>query len=292
MFTGSMVALVTPMDPSGSVDWPAFDQLVAFHLEAGTDALVINGTTGESVTLDAKERRQALQRAIDLVSQQIPIIAGTGSNNTAASIDASLEAKQLGADATLLVCPYYNKPTQEGLYCHFEKIAQSVELPHLLYNVPGRTLVDLDQATTVRLAEIDNIVGVKDATGDVARGEALINAVPKDFVVLSGDDLTTVDLMAVGAKGSISVTANLVPSQLKIIMDLALAGNFEQAYALNQVLIPLHQALFCESNPIPVKWALNQMGLIQEGLRLPLVALSPEYHQPLLQVMKDIGLIS
>lgn len=292
MFTGSMVALVTPMDAQGAIDWQSFDQLLAFHLESGTDALVINGTTAESPSLTVEERQQTLKRAIDYCQRKIPIIAGTGSNDTQSSIQASLEAKRLGADATLLVCPYYNKPTQQGLYAHFEKIAQEVALPHILYNVPGRTAVDLENSTLLRLSAISNIVGIKDATGDLERGIDLINQAPKEFVVLSGDDVTALELMAAGAQGSISVTANLVPRHLKQVSDCLLSGQLDSARAVNDSLMPLHRLLFCESNPIPVKWALARMGKIQPGIRLPLTELSRTLQPPLTQVLRELGLIS
>lgn len=292
MFTGSMVALVTPMDAQGAIDWQSFDQLLAFHLESGTDALVINGTTAESPTLTVEERQQTLKRAIDYCQRKLPIIAGTGSNDTRSSIQASLEAKRLGADATLLVCPYYNKPTQQGLYNHFEKIAREVALPHILYNVPGRTAVDLDNSTLLQLASVPGIVGIKDATGDLERGIDLINQVPTDFVVLSGDDVTALELMAAGAQGSISVTANLVPQHLKQVSDFILSGQLNSAKAINDPLMPLHRILFCESNPIPVKWALARMGKIPSGIRLPLTELSRTLQPPLTQVLQELGLLS
>ncbi len=292
MLTGSMVALVTPMDALGAVDWQAFERLVKRQLDAGTDALIINGTTAETATLTQEERQQALQLAISISSRQVPVIAGTGSNSTQASIDASKAAKAMGADATLLVCPYYNKPTQDGLYYHFKSIATAVDMPHILYNVPSRTVVDLDDETTLRLAAVDNIVGIKDATADMQRCRTLVEAAPKQFTLLSGDDLTAVEFLEIGGHGFISVTANVAPVEMKQLYDAATQGRMDDAMALQKRLMPLHQKLFCESNPIPVKWALERMGLIQGGIRLPLTPLSSQHHSELSQALTDTGMLS
>ena len=256
MITGSIVALVTPMQSNGDVDWENLDKLVDMHLDKGTDSIVAVGTTGESATLNCDEHCQVIKRVVDRVAGRIPVIAGTGANSTSEAIELTEEAKKVGADACLLVTPYYNKPTQEGLYQHFKAIAEAVDIPQILYNVPGRTACDMQTETVVRLAEIDNIIGIKEATGDVERGIDLVKRVPEDFAVYSGDDPTAVELILGGGKGNISVTANVAPAEMSNLCELALAGKADEARALNDRLMPLHEKLFVEANPIPVKWAL------------------------------------
>ncbi|WP_163832992.1 4-hydroxy-tetrahydrodipicolinate synthase [Spartinivicinus ruber] len=292
MITGSIVALVTPMYPNGELDWEALDQLVEFHLAEGTDAIVAVGTSGESATLSVAEHCQVIKRVVAQVRGKIPVIAGTGANSTAEAVVLTQEAKAAGADACLLVTPYYNKPTQEGLYQHFAHIAKAVDIPQLLYNVPGRTAVDMLPETVARLATVTNIIGIKEATGDLARAQSIVDQCPDDFVLLSGDDATAVELILLGGKGNISVTANVAPKQMAELCRLANAGQSEQARALNNQLMSLHQALFLESNPIPVKWALSALGKIQSGIRLPLTELSSEFHEPLKLAMEQVGLVS
>ncbi|MDE1462339.1 4-hydroxy-tetrahydrodipicolinate synthase [Spartinivicinus poritis] len=292
MITGSIVALVTPMYPNGELDWEALDQLVEFHLAEGTDAIVAVGTSGESATLSVAEHCQVIKRVVAQVKGKIPVIAGTGANSTTEAIVLTQEAKEAGADACLLVTPYYNKPTQEGLYQHFAHVAKAVDIPQLLYNVPGRTAVDMLPETVARLADLANIIGIKEATGDLVRAKQILDQCPDDFVLLSGDDETAVELILLGGKGNISVTANVAPKQMAELCQLANTGKTDQARALNKQLMPLHQALFLESNPIPVKWVLAELGRIQSGIRLPLTELSPEFHQPLKAAMEHVGLVS
>ncbi|PIE24270.1 MAG: 4-hydroxy-tetrahydrodipicolinate synthase [Neptuniibacter caesariensis] len=291
MITGSIVALVTPMQSNGDVDWANLDKLVDMHLEKGTDSIVAVGTTGESATLNCNEHCQVIKHIVDRVAGRIPVIAGTGANSTSEAIELTEEAKKVGADACLLVTPYYNKPTQEGLYQHFKAIAEAVDIPQILYNVPGRTACDMQTETVVRLAEIPNIVGIKEATGDVERGVDLVSRVPADFAVYSGDDPTAVELILGGGKGNISVTANVAPAEMAQLCKLALAGNTEEARALNNRLMPLHEKLFVEANPIPVKWALAEMGLIGLGIRLPLTILANEYHDVVRDALKSSEII-
>lgn len=274
MITGSIVALVTPMQPDGSLDWKALGQLIEWHIAAGTHALGIAGTTGESATLSTAEHCEVIAFAVEQSGGRIPIVAGTGSNATHEAIELTVQAARAGADAALSVVPYYNKPTQEGLYRHFAAVAEAVNLPVILYNVPGRTVCDMTQETVLRLSQIENVVGIKDATGDLARGAALIEALPDSFAVYSGDDPTALELMRMGAVGNISVTANVAPAQMAAMCRLALAGDFAAAEAVDAGLRELHRVLFVEPNPIPVKWALAEMGLIEHGLRLPLTPLS------------------
>lgn len=292
MMTGSMVALATPMDAQGGLDWGALEKLVEFHLQEGTDALVAVGTTGESATLDVQEHIEFIRRVVEQVKGRIPVIAGTGANCTREAIELTRNAKELGADACLLVTPYYNKPTQEGLYQHFKKIAETVAIPQILYNVPGRTVCDMLPETVARLATVENIIGIKEATGDIQRAREVIAACPDDFLVYSGDDATAYELMLAGGKGNISVTANVAPRLMKELCDLAMAGKAEEARALNERLMPLHEQLFIESNPIPVKWALQQMDLIGEGIRLPLTWLSESCHEPVRQALRQTGILS
>lgn len=277
MITGSIVALVTPMQPDGSIDWSAFAQLIEWHIAEGTNALGIAGTTGESATLSTPEHCEVIAFAVEQSGGRVPIVAGTGSNATHEAIELTVQAAKAGADAALSVVPYYNKPTQEGLYRHFVAVAEAVNLPTILYNVPGRTVCDMSNETVLRLSQVENIVGLKDATGDVARGAELIAALPDTFAVYSGDDPTALALMRHGARGNISVTANVAPRAMADLCRSALAGDFATADAIDARLQPLHSALFVEPNPIPVKWALAEMGRIGHGLRLPLTTLSEEF---------------
>lgn len=291
MIQGSMVALVTPMSPDNALDWPALHKLVDWHLEQGTDAIVAVGTTGESATLSVDEHLNVIKKIVDQVAGRVPVIAGTGANATDEAVQLTAAAKAAGADACLLVTPYYNKPTQEGLFLHHQHIAKAVAIPQILYNVPGRTGVDMKAETVLRLAKIANIIGVKEATGDMSRAKAIIDQAPDDFVVISGDDATAVELMLLGGKGDISVTANVVPSAISQMCELAIAGKAEEARALNAHLLPLHEAMFVESNPIPVKWALEQMGLIQSGIRLPMTNLSAQFHSQVSSALRTAGLL-
>lgn len=291
MIQGSMVALVTPMNPDNSLDWVSLHKLVDWHLEQGTHGIVAVGTTGESPTLTVEEHLEVIRRVVDQVNGRIPVIAGTGANSTLEAIEWTSAAKDIGADACLLVTPYYNKPTQEGLFLHHEHIAKAVAIPQILYNVPGRTGVDMKTDTVLRLAQVPNIIGIKEATGDIARAQDLIAQAPKEFAVISGDDATAVELILAGGKGDISVTANVVPHAIAQMCQLALAGNASEARALNEQLMPLHQAMFVESNPIPVKWAVAQMGLIQTDIRLPLTPLSAQYHPQVQSALHAAGLL-
>ncbi|MBU3069541.1 4-hydroxy-tetrahydrodipicolinate synthase [Aestuariicella sp. G3-2] len=291
MFQGSMVALVTPMMADGQLDWEGLHKLVDFHLEKGTHAIVAVGTTGESATLDVDEHLQVIKKVVDQVNGRIPVIAGTGANSTSEAIELTQSAKDAGADACLSVTPYYNKPTQEGLFLHHQAIAKAVALPQMLYNVPGRTGVDMTPETIARLSAVDNIFGVKEATGEMDRVEWLMANTPDDFIIVSGDDPTAVELMLLGGKGNISVTANVAPAEIARMCELAIAGKADEARALNQKLVPVHNAMFVESNPIPVKWAVAEMGLTQAGLRLPLTPLSEIYHQQVRDALKGAGLL-
>lgn len=292
MISGSMVAIVTPMDAHGALDWQALSRLVDFHLQEGTDALVVVGTSGESATLNVEEHVEVIRRVVEQVKGRIPVIAGTGANCTREAVELTSNAKNVGADACLLVTPYYNKPTQEGLYQHFKHIAEAVAIPQILYNVPGRTVCDMLADTVVRLSAVPNIVGIKEATGDIARAKDIIARVPSDFYVYSGDDATAYELMLAGGKGNISVTANIAPRAMHELCQLALAGDAAGAKALNDRLMPLHENLFLEANPIPVKWALQQMGLIEQGIRLPLTWFSEQYHDTLRQAMRQSGILN
>ncbi|SDU14079.1 dihydrodipicolinate synthase [Pseudomonas pohangensis] len=292
MIAGSMVALVTPMNAQGGLDWESLTRLVDFHLQEGTNAIVAVGTTGESATLDVAEHVEVIRRVVDQVNGRIPVIAGTGGNSTRESVELTTAAKQAGADACLLVTPYYNKPTQEGLYLHFRHIAESVAIPQILYNVPGRTACDMLPETVARLSTVDNIIGIKEATGDLQRARQVLDLVSKDFLVYSGDDATAVELILLGGKGNISVTANVAPRAVSDLCAAAMRGEAAAARAINEQLMPLHKALFIESNPIPVKWALHEMGLIPEGIRLPLTWLSQNCHEPLRQAMRQSGILA
>jgi 4-hydroxy-tetrahydrodipicolinate synthase len=280
---GSIVAIVTPMHDDGSLDIPRYRQLIDWHIEQGTDAIVAVGTTGESATVTPEEHCQLIQIAVEQSGthgdKRIPIIAGTGGNSTAEAIELTQFAKSVGADASLSVVPYYNKPTQEGMYQHFKKIAESVDLPMIVYNVPGRTVADMSNATTLRLAHIDNIVGIKDATANIDRGISLLAAIEAqslDFALYSGDDATAITLMLLGGAGNISVTANVAPNIMRRMCAAAMQGDIATAKALHCQLLALHHDLFIEANPIPVKWALHRMGKIGGALRLPLTELSVE----------------
>ena len=276
MITGSIVAIVTPMHEDNSVDLESLAGLVEHHIASGTNAIVSVGTTGESATLSHEEHHTVIEKTIQFANGRIPVIAGTGSNSTAEALELTTVANEVGADACLLVVPYYNKPTQEGLYQHFKLIAESVPIPQILYNVPGRTAVDLHNSTAIRLSQIDNIIGIKDATADIDRGRLLIENSPDDFVSYSGQDTHAMDLMLAGGKGTISVTANVAPNLMHQMCTAAVAGDEEKATKLNNKLMPLHEAMFIESNPIPAKWAVSQQGLIKNNLRLPLVPLTEE----------------
>jgi len=290
MFQGSIPALVTPMREDASIDFDAWDRFLDFHLQEGTDGVVVGGTTGESPTLERGELEALVQRARRRLGGRIPVIAGSGTNSTAHSIALSKSAEAAGADGLLLVTPYYNRPTQEGLYRHFFAIADAVSVPVILYNVPGRTGCDLLPETIARLSAHPRIVGVKEATGDVSRAAVILRGSRHGFLLLSGDDPTAADLMAAGACGVISVTANVAPRTMHEMCAAARAGRHEQAAVINGRLMPLHRALFVESNPIPVKWAAARLGLIGPGLRLPLTPLSAPRHAEVLAAMRACGL--
>ena len=291
MITGSIVALVTPMKSNGDVDWDALDKVVDFHLEKGTDSIVAVGTTGESATLNCDEHCQVIKRVVERVAGAIPVIAGTGANSTQEAIELTTAAKNAGADACLLVTPYYNKPTQEGLYLHYKAVAEAVDIPQILYNVPGRTACDMLPETVLRLAEVPNIVGIKEATGDLDRAKELIEKAPKEFAIYSGDDGTAVELMLLGGDGNISVTANVAPAQMGELCRLAIAGEAEQARAIQNSLMELHNAMFVEANPIPVKWAMAEMGYMGLGIRLPLTVLDATCHAQVRDALKACEII-
>jgi len=290
MFKGSLVAIVTPMDEEGGLDLNRFRALLDFHIDQGTDGVVIVGTTGESPTVDFEEHHLLMRTAVDHVAGRIPVIAGTGANSTREAIDLSVYAKNAGVDACLSVAPYYNKPTQEGLYQHFKAIAEAVDIPHILYNVPGRTVADIRNDTALRLAQIPNIVGIKDATGDIGRGSDLLQRAPSDFFIYSGDDVSGLAFLLLGGHGVISVTANVAPRMMHDMCAAAFAGDLNTARALNNKLLRLHIDLFVEANPIPVKWAVEQMGLIGPGIRLPLTPLSSQYHQLIREAMQSANI--
>jgi 4-hydroxy-tetrahydrodipicolinate synthase len=288
MITGSIVALVTPMHTDGSVDWEALERLLDMHIAAGTSAIGAVGTTGESATLSHPEHCEVIRRCVDYVAGRIPVVAGTGSNSTWEAIELTRAAADAGVDACLLVTPYYNRPTQRGMYEHFKSIAEAVAIPQILYNVPGRTSVDLSNDTTARLAELDNIVGIKDATGNLERGRELITTTPADFAIYSGDDPTALELILSGAQGNISVTANVVPALVAEVCRLGLAGEREEAVAIDASLASLNKALFLEANPIPVKWALAHMGVIGSSLRLPLTELDERFHSEVIAALEAV----
>jgi len=292
MIKGSIVAIVTPMHADGSLDYPGLNSLVDWHIAEGTDAIVIVGTTGESATVNVAEHCALIKATVDRVAGRIPVIAGSGGNSTVEAIELTRFAKSAGADASLQVVPYYNRPTQEGMYQHFKAIAEAVDLPVILYNVPGRTVADMSNETILRLAEIKNIVGVKDATGNIGRGLDLLRLAPSDFAVYSGDDPTAVALMLAGGKGNISVTANVAPRGMAEMCKAAMAGDITRAIELNNKLFPLHQKLFVEPNPVPVKWALAEMGKMPAGIRLPLVPLAEQFHETVRAAMRESGVLN
>ena len=290
MITGSMVALVTPMMANGDIDWQALTDLVDWHIAEGTAAIVAVGTTGESATLTVKEHCQVIGKVVEQVRGRIPVIAGTGANSTREAIELTEAAHSVKADACLLVTPYYNKPTQEGLFLHHQAVARAVAIPQILYNVPGRTACDMVNETVDRLAGISNIIGIKDATGDLQRGADLIERCADRIAIYSGDDETAVELMLLGGKGDISVTANVAPRLMAEMCAAALAGDAVLARQYNEQLMPLHTNLFLQSNPIPVKWALYAMGKMSDGIRLPLTVLSSQYQPVLREAMKQVGI--
>jgi 4-hydroxy-tetrahydrodipicolinate synthase len=292
MIRGSIVALVTPMhSDSLKVDWDALKNLVAWHIEQGTDSIVAVGTTGESATLNVHEHSEVIRFVVEQAAGRIPVIAGTGANSTREAIELTQGAKQAGADACLLVTPYYNKPTQEGLYQHYRAIAEAVAIDQILYNVPGRTACDMLPETVIRLSAIANIIGIKEATGDLDRARQLIDQCPADFAIYSGDDHSARELMLMGGHGDISVTANVAPRLMSQMCAAALAGEAEAAATIDRVLQPIHDAMFVESNPIPVKWAVSQLGLMQGGLRLPMTVLSERHHRTVREALQNAGLI-
>ena len=292
MITGSIVALVTPMVPDTlDVDWEALERLVLWHIDQQTHALVAVGTTGESATLSVEEHSRVIKFMVDISQGRIPVIAGTGANCTREAIELTEAAKKAGADACLLVTPYYNKPTQEGLYQHYKAIAEAVDIDQILYNVPSRTACDMLPETALRLSEISNIVGIKEATGDLDRAAWLIDNSPKDFAIYSGDDHTARELMLLGGHGDISVTANVAPKEMSRMCEAAINGDAEQALEIDKQLLGLHDAMFVESNPIPVKWAVSQLGLINDAIRLPLTQLSKANQVKVLQALKSASVI-
>ena len=286
MITGSIVALVTPMHPDGAIDWQTLARLIEYHIDSGTAGLGVVGTTGESPTLTVPEHCEVIRFAVEQAGGRIPVVAGTGGNSTHEAIELTVSAAEAGADYSLSVTPYYNRPTQHGLFEHFQSVARAVNLPIILYNVPGRTGCDLLNETVVRLSQIDNIVAIKDATGDVQRGSRLIEAVPDGFAVFSGDDATALELMRHGAKGNVSVTANIAASDMAAMCNLALAGEWEAAADIDAKLATLNDLLFSEANPIPVKWAMAYRGMIDSGIRLPLTPLSEACRAPLEKAME------
>lgn len=292
MFQGSMVALVTPMTADNALDWDALARLVEWHIDQGTHGIVAVGTTGESATLDMDEHVEVITRVVQQVRGRLPVIAGTGANSTSEALELTQGAKDAGVDACLLVSPYYNKPTQQGLYLFHKCIAEEVNIPQILYNVPGRTAVDLLPETVARLAEQPNIIGLKEATGDLQRLRQLKNLVKDDFLLLSGDDATAREFMELGGHGEISVTANVAPKLTSQMCHLALTGNYQGAAQVDEQLQPLHKALFVESNPIPVKWALMEMGLIDRGIRLPMTPLSDQYHDQIRTALRMVGALT
>ncbi len=291
MIKGSIVAIVTPMLEDGGLDLAAFRALIDFHIAQGTDGIVVVGTTGESPTVDLAEHELLIRVAVEHAAGRIPVIAGTGANSTREAIELAAFSNKAGADAALTVVPYYNKPTQEGLYLHFKAIAEAVDMPHILYNVPGRTCADMHNDTVLRLAQIPNIVGIKDATGDIGRGSDLLRRVPKDFAVYSGDDASTLALMLLGAHGAISVTANVAPRLMHEMCMAALNGEVDRAREINFRLLGLHRHLFIEANPIPVKWAVARMGKMKNVLRLPLTPLSAASQGVVEDAMRQAGVI-
>ena len=292
MIKGSIVAIVTPMHADGSLDYPGLNKLIDWHIAEGTDGIVIVGTTGESATVSVEEHCALVKATVEHAKGRIPVIAGAGGNSTAEAIELTRYAKDAGADAVLQVVPYYNRPTQEGMYQHFKAIAEAVDIPVILYNVPGRTVADMSNETIVRLAAIKNIIGVKDATGNIGRGLDLLRLAPKEFAVYSGDDPSAMALMLAGGKGNISVTANVAPRAMHEMCKAAMEGDIAKAIEINNKVFPLHQKLFVEPNPVPVKWALAEMGMMPAGIRLPLVPLAAEYHETVRGALREAGLIN
>ena len=291
MLTGSLVALVTPMREDGSVDLPQLEKLIDWHIANGTDALVIAGTTGESATLSIPEQTLVIETAVKHSAKRIPVIAGTGANNTIEAVELSQAAKKAGADATLSVVPYYNKPSQEGIYRHFKTIAETVDIPMIIYNVPGRTVVNMDNDTILRLAEIPNITGVKEASGVLAREIDLINRAPEGFAVYSGDDPTALPFLLCGGHGVITVAANVAPKLFADMCRAALAGNIAEARRLNGQLIPVYDVMFCEPSPAAPKWAAAQLGVCTEHVRLPIIPLTPDGQNKVRAALQTAGLI-
>lgn len=291
MIQGSIVAIVTPMHADGSLDLPGLRKLIDWHIAEGTDGIVIVGTTGESPTVSVDEHCELIRVAVEHTAKRIPVIAGTGGNSTSEAIELTQFAKDVGADASLLVVPYYNRPTQEGMYQHFKKIVEAVDLPAILYNVPGRTVADMSNETILRLAQIPGVIGVKDATANISRGIDLLRLAPKGFLVYSGDDATAMALMFCGAKGNISVTANIAPRAMHQLCDAAMNQRVAEAVAINNKVSPLHNKLFVEPNPVPVKWAMAEIGLIPTGMRLPIVPLAAEYHDVVRAAMRESGVL-
>ena len=290
MITGSLVAIVTPMLKDGGLDLPRFRKLIDWHVAEGTDGIVVVGTTGESPTVNFDEHKELIRIAVEHARGRIPIIAGTGANSTTEAIELAESAKKHGATAQLSVVPYYNKPTQEGQYQHFRKIAETVDLPMILYNVPARTVADLQNDTVMRLAQVPGIIGIKDATANLERGTDLIRRAPRNFAIYSGEDATALPLILCGGHGVISVTANVAPKLMHQMCAAALVGDVKKARELNNRVLPLHQRLFIETSPSPVKWAMAEMGLIEYGLRLPMVPVSERCHQPLREALHEAGI--
>ena len=291
MIKGSIVAIVTPMHEDGSLDYPGLAKLIDWHVAEGSNGIVIVGTTGESATVDVPEHCELIRFAVEHAKGRIPIIAGTGGNSTDEAIMLTRFAKEAGADAALVVVPYYNRPTQEGMYRHFKAIAEAVDLPIILYNVPGRTVADMSNETVLRLTAIPNIVGLKDATGNIGRGLELLRLAPKSFAVYSGDDPTAMTLMFCGGAGNISVTANVAPRAMSELCAAAMKGDIAKAVEINNKVIPLHAKLFVEPNPVPVKWAMAEMGLMPAGLRLPLAPLAAEFHDTVRAALREAGVL-
>ena len=291
MIKGSIVAIVTPMHADGSLDCPGLRKLIDWHIAEGTDGIVIVGTTGESATVNVQEHCELIKLAVEHTRGRIPIIAGTGGNSTEEAIRLTRFAKEAGADAALVVVPYYNRPSQEGMYRHFKAIAKAVALPIILYNVPGRTVADMANDTVLRLAAIPNIIGLKDATGNIGRGAELLRLAPKSFAVYSGDDPTAMALMLMGGAGNISVTANVAPRAMHELCVAAMKGDIARAVEINNTVIPLHAKLFVEPNPVPVKWAMAEMGLMPAGLRLPLAPLAAEFHDTVRGALREAGVL-
>jgi 4-hydroxy-tetrahydrodipicolinate synthase len=292
MIKGSLVAIVTPMQDDGTLDLDRYRALIDWHVESGTAAIVAVGTTGESPTVSVEEHQKLIRVAVEHCKGRVPVIAGTGANSTREAIELTRHAREVGAQATLQVAPYYNKPTQEGMYQHFKAVAEEAGLPVILYNVPSRTVADIANETVLRLAKLPGIIGLKDATGDMYRGSDLLARLPEDFAVYSGNDDSALALMAMGAHGVISVTANIAPKPMADMCRAALAGDFKAALALNRRLLPLHGKLYMEANPIPLKWAMAQMGLIKGGIRLPLTPLSAAHHDTVRAALNASGVLA